>query len=272
MKTIQLASLCLVVFGLTLAACTEAPTVATNGDSDAFAAASNDALFKGPPNKDSDGDGVPDKQDNCPNDPNPDQLDTDGDGVGDACETVGDGSTCQLGFDLVLDAVDPLVGGVGNDGQGTYSDGSNHVQAFTGSGDGFRFDVDAKGRHPRHVNFDFSHTPSEVTDITGTVGLSNIDARVIRDTTPINFCAMEVGETIPVDIGVTFWAEDGNGYGLNYGCPWAATPDPSTRMAVTKLSNDQWDFSGSQACLGQGLSNLVDTPFSMPMHFVITTQ
>lgn len=35
---------------------------------------------------DTDGDGVPDDADNCPDDPNPDQLDTDGDGVGEVCD------------------------------------------------------------------------------------------------------------------------------------------------------------------------------------------
>lgn len=35
---------------------------------------------------DTDGDGVPDAQDNCPDDPNPSQWDTDQDGEGDACE------------------------------------------------------------------------------------------------------------------------------------------------------------------------------------------
>jgi Thrombospondin type 3 repeat len=37
---------------------------------------------------DSDGDGVADANDNCPDDPNPGQADADGDGVGDACEPV----------------------------------------------------------------------------------------------------------------------------------------------------------------------------------------
>ena len=40
------------------------------------------------PPPDSDGDGIPDDQDNCPYDFNPDQADSDGDGVGDACETT----------------------------------------------------------------------------------------------------------------------------------------------------------------------------------------
>lgn len=37
-------------------------------------------------NPDSDGDGIPDSQDNCPNVANPDQADSDNNGVGDACE------------------------------------------------------------------------------------------------------------------------------------------------------------------------------------------
>jgi hypothetical protein len=36
---------------------------------------------------DTDDDGIPDDEDNCPDTPNPDQTDTDGDGRGDACDT-----------------------------------------------------------------------------------------------------------------------------------------------------------------------------------------
>jgi len=41
---------------------------------------------KAPANVDTDGDGVTDLNDNCPNDPNPGQEDHDGDGEGDACD------------------------------------------------------------------------------------------------------------------------------------------------------------------------------------------
>jgi hypothetical protein len=40
---------------------------------------------------DSDGDGIPDADDNCPDDTNNDQTDTDGDGLGDACDPDDDG-------------------------------------------------------------------------------------------------------------------------------------------------------------------------------------
>lgn len=41
---------------------------------------------------DSDGDGIRDGSDNCPNDPNPDQADADGDGIGDVCDGSPNGS------------------------------------------------------------------------------------------------------------------------------------------------------------------------------------
>jgi len=45
-------------------------------------------LVGGCPSQDTDGDGVPNDADNCPNTPNPDQADSDGDGVGDACAGI----------------------------------------------------------------------------------------------------------------------------------------------------------------------------------------
>lgn len=78
---------------------------------------------------DSDGDGVPDTQDNCPFTPNADQLDSDVDGEGDACDNcpsmfnpnqgdydldgIGDAcELCPLG-DLAQVSVDGNVGGYG---------------------------------------------------------------------------------------------------------------------------------------------------------------
>ncbi|MDP4008436.1 MAG: S-layer homology domain-containing protein [Candidatus Peregrinibacteria bacterium] len=55
---------------------------------------------------DTDGDGVPDATDNCPDILNADQLDTDGDGVGDACDDDDDEPIVDSDLDGVADSVD----------------------------------------------------------------------------------------------------------------------------------------------------------------------
>jgi len=50
-----------------------------------FSILNSNVVFTCPP-VDSDGDGIPDSQDNCPGIPNPSQADSDGDGMGDACD------------------------------------------------------------------------------------------------------------------------------------------------------------------------------------------
>ena len=43
--------------------------------------------------QDTDGDGISNAIDNCPNDPNVDQLDSDGDGFGDVCDFIDNGAS-----------------------------------------------------------------------------------------------------------------------------------------------------------------------------------
>ncbi|GMG87947.1 extracellular catalytic domain type 1 short-chain-length polyhydroxyalkanoate depolymerase [Biformimicrobium ophioploci] len=55
---------------------------------------------------DSDGDGVEDTLDNCPNDVNPGQADNDSDGIGNACDSTPDGEPVDADGDGVTDSVD----------------------------------------------------------------------------------------------------------------------------------------------------------------------
>ena len=60
------------------------------------------------PGTDTDGDGITDDEDNCPDTPNPFQEDRDGDGVGDACQCEGnfDNDSDVDGSDLAVFAAD----------------------------------------------------------------------------------------------------------------------------------------------------------------------
>jgi hypothetical protein len=58
-------------------------TLTPTGNADIFVAKYSDGL-----DTDGDDDGIPDAEDNCPDDPNPSQEDTDNDGLGDVCDPV----------------------------------------------------------------------------------------------------------------------------------------------------------------------------------------
>jgi hypothetical protein len=97
---------------------------------------------------DSDGDGIPDGCDNCPANPNPDQLDADGDGRGDACDPC------------------PDEAGSGDDGLGTCTGGDStppeiavDVSGTLGSG----------GWHTSPVTVSWTVTDNE-SPVTSTTG------------------------------------------------------------------------------------------------------
>jgi len=83
---------------------------------------------------DSDGDGIPDLNDNCPSIPNADQLDTDSDGFGDACDFTEDAkltasdaaASNRFGFSVSISGDTAIVGAFGDDDAGSFS-GSAYV-------------------------------------------------------------------------------------------------------------------------------------------------
>lgn len=84
---------------------------------------------------DSDGDGVPDTDDNCPDTPNADQTDTDGDGLGDACDDDDDG-------DGILDANDNCPLNANADQTDTDGDGQGDACDADDDNDGILDEVD----------------------------------------------------------------------------------------------------------------------------------
>lgn len=131
---------------------------------------------------DSDGDGIPDTEDNCPHDANPNQSDIDGDGIGDVCDDDRDGDGVLNDVDNCPDVAnadqkDSNGNGIGDacdddrDGDGIPNrqdncpDVPNPDQADLdgdGKGDACDDDVDGDGvkndvdNCPRHANPDQS--------------------------------------------------------------------------------------------------------------------
>jgi uncharacterized delta-60 repeat protein len=95
------------------------------------------ARYLGTPT-DSDGDGVLNPADNCPNDANPDQTDSDGDGHGDACDADDDGDSVDDGADncpLVANSDQTDTDG---DGQGDACDADDDNDTIADSADNCR--------------------------------------------------------------------------------------------------------------------------------------
>ena len=90
------------------------PYITPNLGSDLDLTDDNCSTWAGPP-ADTDGDGVANAVDNCPQDPNPGQTDTDGDGLGDACDSDIDGDGLDNATELSLgtDPVNPDSDGDG---------------------------------------------------------------------------------------------------------------------------------------------------------------
>lgn len=68
------------------------------------------------PPGDADGDGVPDDIDNCPGDPNPDQLDTDADDLGNQCDDDDDNDGLSDTYEATVSGTNPLNPDTDSDG------------------------------------------------------------------------------------------------------------------------------------------------------------
>ena len=259
--------------------CNESPNVASEGIDTEYSMESGDVVSAKP--HDNDNDGILSNKDNCPDKPNTDQSDADGDGIGDVCDPGGGtdpgGSTCQLGFDVTVTDGASIY----SDDGGDYSDGSQRVLAFTGSGDGWRFDTNGNGKKSgvRSLGIDL---PTDIASLLGTddTGPRTVDMRFHPP--ELNLCEIGVSLANPstVNVGISFPV--GNTTLFPYGATarYGATGCPdgsggfgdSEEISVSRdLETGIWTFVGTTACMIDGIpgnaprSRVVSLPFTFTM-------
>jgi hypothetical protein len=161
---------------------------------------------------DTDGDGIPDADDNCPETPNPGQEDSDGNGVGDACQgTDNRPPVCDAGGPYEVECQGPLSG-VTLDGSAS-SDPDLDPLHFTWTGP-----FDGEVAEGELVNVFFPGTGAYEVVLAVDDGMETSSCSVVvfvQDTTPPN---MAVILTPPVlwppnhkmqNIGAQVFVEDG---------------------------------------------------------------
>ncbi len=158
-----------------------------------------DEFTEEPVPEDTDGDGVTDSEDNCPDDANPDQIDMDGDGFGDVCDGCpddpfkADEGICGCGFldmdsdgDTIADCADNCPD-VANPGQ-TDSDGDG-IGNMCEETDMVWFELEGGGSE---VPGDSTATVNLIANFI--VEAMNVGAITVNNTgTPVNQGVYEVG-------------------------------------------------------------------------------
>lgn len=187
-------------------------------------------------------------------------------------EVTGTPQECQLNFDLAFDDGQP----VHSDGGGVYSDGLQHVEIFTSSGPGFRFDtngsqqLDAR-KDKRWIRLDFSGTAW--AHLVAPDDLKGTDLRLSNQGPGLNLCALQVGGSSTVAVDLPFEAADGDRMGLKYGgMTFSGNICSAPKVTVTRTTFTTWTMvSGATACIVQE-GNVLDQSVAMPFALTVTAQ
>ncbi len=163
---------------------------------------------------DTDGDGVPDQGDNCPDDANPGQEDADEDGIGDACDDDGADDTCTDGIDNDEDDDTDDADSECSDPEDGVEDGSDEDDTCTdgldNDGDEDTDEADSECSDPEDGVEDGSdeveNTCTDGIDNDGDSGIDGADTNDCQDG--------DTTEDTPVTVGAAGCTEAGGDAGL----------------------------------------------------------
>lgn len=206
-------------------------------------------------NADADADGVPDANDNCPNDANPDQSDTDNDGIGNACDPTPNGDTdgdgvdnntdnCPLAanadqidsdIDARGDVCDPDDDNDGiNDGADNCPLAANPNQLDTdGDGQGNVCDADDDDDGVSDGSDNCSLTPNSDQSDTDNDGVGDACEPFVLITSPPSGAVYQIGST--VDFAGSFTDNDGDTHTAQW--TFTSSGNSSTQAGVVDEIN-----------------------------------
>ncbi len=198
---------------------------------------------------DDDGDGIPNSQDNCPDDSNPDQLDTDNDGDGDECddnpndsndngidddnECPNDPNTELSGVDVDADGIDDACDNlIDTDGDGIadtddlcpgFTDPSPYSQTddLDGDGNGNACDTDMDGdgvsnSEEETVGTNIADGDTDGDGVCDGAGQDTVDHETLWECTGVDLCPLDgnPAHQDPLTCSTDPATEDSDGDGL----------------------------------------------------------
>ncbi|GAB4296591.1 MAG: hypothetical protein Kow0090_11720 [Myxococcota bacterium] len=215
---------------------------------------------------DSDGDGIADVCDNCPNDPNPDQTDTDGDGAGNPCD-------CEPTEGDIFPGAPENCDDIDSDCDGSFLDGCDCANAIRLNSLYMFCGTEVEWQTARDICINSGYHLVSIQDVGEQNWLLATNASTIDDRCWIGLNDLESeGDWVWEDgspLTYEFWqpGQPDGGVGENCGMmrgPWTPGNWESKPCDWNRAFICEWTFDPDGDEDGDGVKNGVDNCLSVP--------